>query len=193
MEERHPCPERPDTQAAAQLDCAAQQQHDELRDNGDGEAEERQNDEGNGELRENGGEVGNWQLLQEQEAAIAELSAQRVERVENPDYKTRPHDQSSREFVRYVERLVPMHRAERQRDQEGEQKNGGGRQRGDIYRTVLPQFAPHRPVHAPTGGDARRRGYFRFEGGLVHGGLWRTHPAPPFAGPLLLLCAPTNK
>src|SRR5260370_41803135 len=152
MEERHPCPERPDTQAAAQLECAAQQQHDELRDNSDGEAEERQNDQGNGELREYGGEVGNWQRLPKQDAAIAALTVQRVERVENPDYKTRPHDQSSREFVRYVERFVPMPRAERQPSQEGEQKNGGGGQRGDIDRTVLPQFAPHRTGHSPTCG-----------------------------------------
>src|SRR5256884_9772218 len=112
MEERHPCPERPGTQAAAQ------QEHDKLCDHRDGEAEERQNDEGNGELREHGGEVGNWQRLPEQDAAIAALSVQRVERVENPDYKTRPHDQSSREFVRYVERLVPMRLAERQPSQE---------------------------------------------------------------------------
>jgi len=69
----------------------------------------------------------------------------RVERVENPDNKTRPHDQSSREFVRSVERLVSMRRAERQPSQEGEQKNAGGGQRGDIDRSVLPQFAP-----APT-------------------------------------------
>ena len=64
--------------------------------------------EGNGELREHGGEVGNRQRLPEQDAAIAALSVQRVERVENPDDKSRAHDQSSREFVRYVERLVPM-------------------------------------------------------------------------------------
>src|SRR5438309_10858998 len=113
MEERHPCPERPHTQAAAQQDCTAQQQHDELRDNSDGETEQRQNDEGNGELGEHCGEVGNWQRLPEQDAAIAALSVQRVERVENPNYKTCPHNQSSCEFVRYVERLVPMRRAER--------------------------------------------------------------------------------
>jgi len=47
-------------------------------------------------------------------------------------------------------------------------KKGGGGQRGDIDRTVLPQFAPHRPVHAPTGGDDRRRGYLRFEGRPRH-------------------------
>src|SRR6202521_3500180 len=159
MEERHPCPERPDTLAAAQVECAAQQQHDKLRDNSDREAEKRQYDEGNGELREHGGEVGNWQRLPEKDAAIAALSVQRVERVENPDDKTGPHDQSSREFVRYVERLAPMWRAEGQTSQKGQQKNTRGSQRGDIDRTVLPQFAPHRPGHAPTGGDDRRRGY----------------------------------
>src|SRR6266699_234849 len=64
---------------------------------------------------------------------------------------------------------IPMRRAERQRRQEGEQKNGGGGQRCDIDRTVLPQFAPHRPVHTPTGGDDRRRGYLQFEGRPGHG------------------------
>src|SRR5256884_5851590 len=86
-----------------------------------------------------------------------------------------------------------MRRAERQRSQEGEQKNGGGGQRGDIDRTVLPQFAPHRPVHAPTGGDDRRRGYLRFEGRPGLGVLWSTHRVPPLAAPLLLLITATNK
>src|ERR1700694_4621638 len=169
MEERHPCPERPDTLAAAQVECAAQQQHDKLRDNSDREAEKRQYDEGNGELREHGGEVGNWQRLPEKDAAIAALSVQRVERVENPDDETGPHDQSSREFVRYVERLVSASRGGRQPSQKGQQKNGGGGQRGDIDRTGLPQFASHRPVHAPPGGEGARRGYLRFEGSPGHG------------------------
>ena len=55
---------------------------------------ERQNDEGNGGLREHGGEVGNRQRLPEQDAAIAALAVQRVERVENPNDKSRPHDQT---------------------------------------------------------------------------------------------------
>src|SRR2546421_11014547 len=83
--------------------------------------------------------------------------------------------------------LVPMHRAERKRSQEGEQKNGGGGQRGDIDRTVLPQFAPHRPVHAPTGGDDRRGGCLRFQGGTRDGGLRGAHLGPPCGAPPLLL------
>src|SRR2546423_5559398 len=86
-----------------------------------------------------------------------------------------------------------MRRAERQPSQEGEQKNGSGGQRGDVDRAVLPQFAPHRPVHAPTGGDDRRRGYLRFEGRSRHRVLWGNHPAPPWAAPPLLLSNATNK
>ena len=78
-----------DTQAADQQDGAAQQQHDQLHDNGDREAEQRQNHERNARLREHGREIGNRQRLPEQDAAIAALAVQRVERVENPDDETR--------------------------------------------------------------------------------------------------------
>src|SRR6267154_4768788 len=96
VEEGHPYPESANILAAAKQCSAAQQQHDKLRGNGDGETQERQNNEGNGELREHGGEVGNRQRLPEENAAIAALSVQGVERVENPDDKSRPHDQTRR-------------------------------------------------------------------------------------------------
>ena len=96
MEERHVCPERSDAQATAQQCHAAQKQHDKLSGNSDGETEQRQNDQGNREFREHGGEIGNGQRLPEEDAAIAALSVQGVERVENPDDKSRPHDQAGR-------------------------------------------------------------------------------------------------
>src|SRR6267378_2916310 len=101
--------------------------------------------------------------------AIAKLSSGRMMRGMLNFESTVVRSETGSELVRYVERLVPMRRAERQPSQEGEQKNGGGGQRCDIDRTVFPQFASHRPVHAPTGGDDRRRGYLRFKGRPGHG------------------------
>src|ERR1700758_4919322 len=94
VEEGCVCPVHAEIQAAAQQDYTAQQEHEELRDNGDGETEHWQNDQGNCELREHGGEVGNRQRLPEEDAAIAALPVESVERVENPDDKSCPHDQS---------------------------------------------------------------------------------------------------
>jgi len=64
-------PERPDTQATAQ------QQHDELRDNGDGEAEERQNDEGMANFESTVVRSETGSDFQNKDAAIAALSVQR--------------------------------------------------------------------------------------------------------------------
>jgi hypothetical protein len=79
LEQRQLSPQRRGTPTAHQQRCGAQQQHDQLQDNGDREDEQRQNQERNARLREHGRKIGNRQRLPEQDAAIATFAVQRVE------------------------------------------------------------------------------------------------------------------
>src|SRR4029077_720377 len=83
VNERRLCPERRDVHAAPQQNYAAEQEHDELRGNGNGETEKRQNDDRNGELREHVDEIGTRKRLPEQSVAVAALSIKGFERLEN--------------------------------------------------------------------------------------------------------------
>src|SRR5438094_10293217 len=102
------CPQRPETQTATEKYCAAQQQHDPLRDNSDREGEQRENHERDARLREYCGEIGDRQRLPEQNAAIATFAVQRVETVEHRDDKIGRHQQKRREVVRLLDELLLM-------------------------------------------------------------------------------------
>ena len=78
--------------SAAEQNCAAEQQHDELGGDGDEESEQRKNDERNARLREHGGEIGDGQRLPEEDAAIASLAVKGFETIKDGDEKSGGHD-----------------------------------------------------------------------------------------------------
>src|SRR6516162_5795901 len=152
-------------------------------------------------FREHGREIGNWQGLPEQNAAVAALAVQCVERIKDTDDEGRPHDQTHREVVRLGEhfalvRGVHRHRAAHgvwqaeEDEQEAEQNHAGDRDRGEIDGTVLPQFAPDRPVQRPGRGNTRNRlGRERRLGRAVRLG----HRAAPWPCPACWPITATNK
>src|SRR4029077_13846206 len=102
-----------------------------------------------------GGDVGYRQGFPEQDAAIATLAVQCVDAIK------RTHDDPGKhqETRRHVERLLggpwiksqrPFPYTRNDANGEAEQGNTGNGQWCDINRTVLPQFASHRPVQWPS-------------------------------------------
>src|SRR5258708_12692420 len=88
------CPKRRDTETAPQQFGGAQQQHEEMRGNGDREGEQWQNDERNARLREHGDEIRNRKRLPEQDAALAALPVQPLQTIEQPANKSAPPNQN---------------------------------------------------------------------------------------------------
>src|ERR1700758_1875273 len=97
-------------------------------------------------------------------------------------------------LLRWIERgcaqVAPqIHHA----DDESDEKNSGGDQRCDINRTVLPQFAAHRPIHAPAWRDDGRRQALRPHRRLVQGIRLSVHWVAPLAWPAGSLITATNR
>src|SRR5258708_4726556 len=84
LEQWQVCPQRRGPSEQQQY-RRAEEQHHQMEDYGDGENEERQNYDRNAGLGEHSRKIGNGHRLPEQDAAIATLAVQRVERVEDTD------------------------------------------------------------------------------------------------------------
>jgi len=113
-------------------------------------------------FREHRRTIRNRERLPEKDAAIAAFAVQRVERVEDADDERGDDEQHRSVAVRHGQGGRPIRRVERrqsrvfrrkyQADQKPNNPKASGRQRCDIERTVLPQFASHGPVQ----GSSRR-------------------------------------
>src|ERR1700686_157302 len=134
-----------------------------MKDYGYRENEERKNYERNAGLREHRRKIGNGERLPEQDAAIATLAVQRVERVEETDDEGGREEQPDKVTVRHGYHhllMAGVHarectqgaRQKNQIDEEGEHPEGRGGQRCDVDRTVLPEFAADRPIQRPSWG-----------------------------------------
>jgi hypothetical protein len=146
-------------------DGQVDEQHDGLRDDGDGPGEEGQKDEGDGRLGEDRGEVGDREGLPEENAAIAALAVESVEGIEDSDEEGGRHDEAAGDGidldgVAAVVRNVSGSAGDKVgRDFKGgvgkaEEDEGGYGEGRDVDGTVLPEFAADAPEEAGGFGDA---------------------------------------
>ena len=190
--QRHVGPHRSCAHAVGGQDDRAQHPHDELHDDDGGETDGRNHHQRNAEFRQHGGEIGNRQGLPKQNAAVAAFAVQRVQAVKPAHQETGKHDQRGGERVRRRQQVrlgygIHRFRGAHTRGQmesaspKAEEHDGGGDQRGEVDRAVLPQLAAHRPVQGPRsrGGGGNGRNHL----GVERLGIrWRVHRAAPGTG-----------